>query len=104
MKSICLLKNIEKSEQGINSKYILCAKTQYNSCDEDCDHSRQPMADTGHLWNSYEAPVLHRNSGCVIQEYWEETQDTAVGSTAAHVARKMDQRRISYEYLSLPNP
>lgn len=66
--------------------------------------SMQPMAKTGHISGSYEAVALPRNSRHTIEEYWEETRDTAVGSTAAHLARKMEQRRISYEYLSLLNP
>lgn len=86
------------------SKYIFCAKTQYNICDEDWDCSMQPMAKTGHIGDSYEAVVLLRNSGCTVQEYREEIQDTAVGSTAAHLARKMDQKRVFYEYFSLSNP
>lgn len=64
----------------------------------------QPMAKTGHIGDCYGTVVLLRNSGCTAQGYWEETQDTAVVSTAVHLARKMDQRRITYEYFSLPNP
>lgn len=52
--------------------------------------SMQPVAKTRHISGSHEAVVFPRNSGCTVEEYWEETQDTAVGSTAAHLARKME--------------
>lgn len=45
----------------------------------------QSMAKTGHIRGSSEAVVLPRNSGLYSSGVLGGTQDTAVGSTAAHL-------------------